>query len=1159
MYQAIKHYCENEKNNGLYLIDMPTGFGKTYNVIQYIFDAATNPENRSRRYFFITTLKKNLPIEDLRSRFENAGRLQDFEEKFLFIDSNIDTVIDNLTETVKQEIPNEIKKTDEYKEFSKAIELLQNQDKNSELRAFAASIKNTLMKTGEPNFRRMIEKLLAKEFSTVDERLTAIKTTKKWRWLGSLYPSVFSRDRQIFFLSVDKFLARNSTIVEPSYMFYNSDLIKDSIIFIDEFDATKDTVLKNIIQNGLRDRIDYIDLFSAIYSSMQTAVFPAALTTPSKQRKEGQYANQSLQSVVDGIKEKAEVIFNDYSLALSHRTVQSTDNASSNFLFQDHQFLSVLNGNKSYITTKRDDADRINTIEFTSEKPNSDSNNIQVLLGKLRGFVSWFEGAVNILAINYLQRKKEMHRDGEDEFTFEAALSSVIALFRLSPEYSDFIKAQILTASHRQSGNINGPEFDQSLYENGFRYYAFEDENAHDMQSKIMVCSFQNTPEKTLLRFCEKAKVIGISATATIDTVVGNYDLSYLKVKMQDAYEELSDIDYKRLSEDFYESQKGYKNINIHTELIGDSDYAKYSKASWLSVFSNEELATLVFDRLETETNDSNNYHQERYLRIALAYKKFLCTDDIKSFLCVLTKHPRKGDPYLNLNTLFELFDYIAEDCQSPIRAKHVVAQLDGDEYDSKKNTVIRRLESGEKLFVISVYQTIGAGQNLQYKVPSDLLNKMVKVNNRKGSEKDFDAIYLDKPTNLLVQLSAGLEEEDFVKYIFQTEFLQENAEISVYDARKHIRNAFKTISSNGLAARDFATSLYDTKSIKMLSTRFIIQAIGRICRTSIKNPNIYILADSRISEAIDTSIDKKRILNHEFQALLKLIKQNGIKSPLEKSLEDSAFLKSAKVNKDIRNMLEEDWNDRRIQKWRSLRDLVLRYPTMTSEDVQQNFIAWNYYIEQPSESNRYYYHQEEDYNQIKISFTPTNDCDMTVCEEKTNLNRLMSFSDIRGMFVQSGFATTFAPNAYIMSPPLWNNVYKGALGEVVGKYIFEKELGIELEEIEDPDIFELFDYKVKNAPVFVDFKNWKDSTDFNWENQINKITRKATRCGCECVIIANILTDRSRYSIRMTNRSGVKILVVPALLLMEPEHDVCVENCNKIKDVVYGYTDQNE
>ena len=54
MYNIIKRYCENEFTNGLMLLDMPTGSGKTYSVIKYIFDAVQDVNN-SRRFFFITT------------------------------------------------------------------------------------------------------------------------------------------------------------------------------------------------------------------------------------------------------------------------------------------------------------------------------------------------------------------------------------------------------------------------------------------------------------------------------------------------------------------------------------------------------------------------------------------------------------------------------------------------------------------------------------------------------------------------------------------------------------------------------------------------------------------------------------------------------------------------------------------------------------------------------------------------------------------------------------------------------------------------------------------------------------------------------------------------------------------------------------------------
>ena len=58
MYTAIKNYCNNGNNNGLFLLDMPTGYGKTYSVLKYIYEASLDESNSKRRFFFITTLKK---------------------------------------------------------------------------------------------------------------------------------------------------------------------------------------------------------------------------------------------------------------------------------------------------------------------------------------------------------------------------------------------------------------------------------------------------------------------------------------------------------------------------------------------------------------------------------------------------------------------------------------------------------------------------------------------------------------------------------------------------------------------------------------------------------------------------------------------------------------------------------------------------------------------------------------------------------------------------------------------------------------------------------------------------------------------------------------------------------------------------------------------
>ena len=250
MYDIIKRYVDNENKNGLMLIDMPTGSGKTYSAIKYIFDACMDPQNKDRKYIFVTTLKKNLPYDDLQKWFNSIGKSELYQEKVLVIDSNMDSVVDGWSPEVESAIPAEIKKSDEYKNFQRDLSFVkrQREEKTLVMREFLDSIESNLREKTEPRFRRLVSDYLAKEYVTVEQRLYAVKTDKKWQWLGKLYPAVFTRDRQVLFLSMDKLLSRNTTIVEPSYMFYNSDIVKNAVIFIDDFKAALPQPLVHIIE-----------------------------------------------------------------------------------------------------------------------------------------------------------------------------------------------------------------------------------------------------------------------------------------------------------------------------------------------------------------------------------------------------------------------------------------------------------------------------------------------------------------------------------------------------------------------------------------------------------------------------------------------------------------------------------------------------------------------------------------------------------------------------------------------------------------------------------------------------------------------------------------------------------------------------------------------
>lgn len=47
------------------------------------------------------------------------------------------------------------------------------------------------------------------------------------------------------------------------------------------------------------------------------------------------------------------------------------------------------------------------------------------------------------------------------------------------------------------------------------------------------------------------------------------------------------------------------------------------------------------------------------------------------------------------------------------------VVVMDSNRFDEQKKQLIERLQTGEKILILSSYQTLGAGQNLQYPIPN--------------------------------------------------------------------------------------------------------------------------------------------------------------------------------------------------------------------------------------------------------------------------------------------------------------------------------------------------------------------------------------------------------------------------------------------------------
>ena len=78
MIELLNRYClDNKSNTGLLLLDLPTGTGKTYNVLRFIKEYLK--QNHEKKIFFVTTLKKNLdaPFNELQKELDSDPDLKE--------------------------------------------------------------------------------------------------------------------------------------------------------------------------------------------------------------------------------------------------------------------------------------------------------------------------------------------------------------------------------------------------------------------------------------------------------------------------------------------------------------------------------------------------------------------------------------------------------------------------------------------------------------------------------------------------------------------------------------------------------------------------------------------------------------------------------------------------------------------------------------------------------------------------------------------------------------------------------------------------------------------------------------------------------------------------------------------------------------------------
>jgi len=292
-------------------------------------------------------------------------------------------------------------------------------------------------------------------------------------------------------------------------------------------------------------------------------------------------------------------------------------------------------------------------------------------------------------------------------------------------------------------------------------------------------------------------------------------------------------------------------------------------------------------------------------------------------------------------------------------------------------------------------------------------------------------------------------------------------------------------------ACRDLKNKIYNLKNSDYISAccRDIEQAIGRSNRTAHKRPHIYLMYDEDLIPILAQDNRPNAIVSHEYLALVDDAKEqyklNGdnISSDdrvkKDKRLQSMATKVSARTNKHINTLLKNinelslaNNKERQttIENWKQMRDIIAVDPNHDNKPMHPN---GRYYLELPEPKSGYQYSYENETNFGSYRFFGQR-YNFEVSERNCRLDVIRKNPVIADYFKQKGYATHWSVNAnYVMTPPMFTNIYKGFLGEACGTAILEH-YGFRLSEL-SVENYEVFDNIIsyENQSAWIDFKHW--------------------------------------------------------------------------------------
>lgn len=1151
MKEALKEFIQslNKSGTGVRFFEMPTGSGKTYGAIQFMHDFILHSEDFGiKRIMYLTNIKDNLQktYSDLEKSFGEDK--EPFCANVLKLTANIDCIIEKI---LFVDVDDEITRLPSFQALKSSVYLLKQLESLEDTTPDSLeNYKKTILSKAEKSFRNDLEKLIGKWVNCPKEVQKINNINKKFPWLINLYPAILTSQRKVLFITTDKFHSGNNPIVTKSYKFVSHSIVNDALVIIDESDKAKMHLLNHQIQNATDYQLDLLQVVCSIYKSFVQDEKPEELFIQLNAEDKEKTTLRAFEKTRDVFEET----FINHNLKYQFKIADGIETKNF-FIFHDFDPMTISSSKEAKsIYIRKDDKKKQNLI--TKEKRNY-TDRLGLLIGALVGAVNYFVRFVNIAADNYMNaRNKDLPLD--EQLEYEDAISTVLSVFGLEQGSLETLKRIAINRhrlSNRKVQEVTDNTYGYDLYEEGYQLYSFLNDNSHDLNTKIMMSFLDDTPEKFLKTLASNTMVACISATAFADTVLNNFNLSYLKDCLGDSMSSLPKETVARLKKKYIERREK-SNVDIYVDPID----VKFDKLP--ECFSNADNEKEQFEAILNSYPDGPRkgsdslFNKKRIVKIAIAIKSFLLNKNGRVMLVLAPKLLRQSgsDDIYNEEVIQKIIKIVLK--KKTEASKITVLTLSSKNSKVFKAKYEAAINAGQKVIIFSSYSSAGTGQNLQYSLIDD-----------KGSDQevDIDSIYLEKPRYILSIPERNMTEAQLSGLIYENLSLATNHEKTFREAKGFIRKAYqvKEQDDNDLETTFTGYQNYECDSVNNAGVVIIKQAVGRISRTDDKNTIIkekHIYIDQEIYNSFSFEGEENKFNTLEFQEVVKKATAPVRNNPVVDTDMVYAINMCDMAKKAIRSLLPENkekWIESDAIKYKKIRLFLLRHPTISKEELDKNPEMRTFYLRAPQGTKiRSYWFKRidegDEYRIEKISYDKFFG-GIEASPSYVKLEKFVRLPEVKKYFNQpeNGFATSFEPNDYIALPNVLDDIYRGVLGEAVGFAIFQNRLGIQLEEIKDLSKFEKFDYCLKNdKDIYIDFKHWSHRLDKMDDKEFKKISEKMQAVGAKAVLVVNVLANSENKV--YTNKNYPNIYIIPYLLVPAIFGSMFDEKrCNAVKKLM--------